>query len=1712
MSNTGLQNQLSESFFTTISAMANNAVSKSSNDRTIECEIVRIQDASKGIYTVQYTENKFTAIASNGLTYAVGDSVYVLVPEGNFSKNKIILGNTKAVRFHYQKGEEEEGGGGSSSQKEIIIQNKTYYDEITENLFVDISDIDLCTYHTEEKVVEYDNHYLSDIIKNYQIFVLKADFKTKIIDIAQRARGNYGLKLRIPAIDLDGEEFVVEKILDITKMEGNVYNFDNYITQSLYFDFVGSLIDPNKSITISAFVKDFVQSKDETIPADIFIKNIEFKAVNAITSEDLQGNYLTIEATEGYYFLNGKYDNDKTLTPKLRVNGEYVDVKEYECYWFKADSSVDSKHEYYNARGGIGWRLLNERTQTGTQEDGTPIYDYNLKNYNYIVKKSDIISAARYKCVLLNSNGEAHAIVTIANLNSEMTYSLTTPSGSTTFVKDVGVVNLIAKLHYPTSTDNTTFDYIFSRYDKNGNYIDSNFYNVIEWDNVSGYDRVTKISYPVGSIDEFNIVRCEFVRKRIQGNEIITESIGSASINLTTGSKVFDYFLSLSNHQYFYKYDANGNSPLVADFDGPYQSKMEEIQPVNVRIFKATGDELSSSEYSSTFMTWAFPKNSMMELQEYELETLDQDDNFYYVKGKGIMNLSYTIKDTYNNDLNDNSILITAVFDETTMMGSADFIFKKDGESGTNGSKYSVVIKHRITDEDGIDRWYAYGEKGKNGRPQKIRLVYLNDTWKRYLNNEYIDFGSPEFKVEVYKNGKLVENNAEENSPTYTASWEMFDPNYTNPFFGINSETATLTNEKNWTDANEVSVNILKVSVVVTESQDDVVGEEYVFGFYPIDIVRLDSTQKFIPEIAGGYSEVLYDSDGTNPHYNTNEEFSVNVVDGLNNYFTCIWDESSDTLIDEDTDSDITPFSKKYRPVSASSNGETFNYVKVSLTQTAENQGAVNAEATRLANLVTSLNNQINYLSNEENYLETFLNGFSYDTFVNRLEFCDNYLAYRGKYLAILFDLLSIIEQIQTVDENLDYSTEKTYLENIIHDIYNVTSSAYIEEYNVILESQGSPNAQAQSLINSFNTKVADAHYAYHNLMNYENLDSELEIYNEIIADTKKLITSIENLCSAHDGGEVNQDFVNIKNQIAIYAKYFEFAPKGYTKDWISENIFKPIENLLTVYRDNSYINTKYTTKIQELQQQLAQTNEQVAAADQSYFSHAIVIKPILFLLNRYGLSSINNWDGGKLYVDENGGYILAPQMGAGKKEEGQFTGVVMGVRGREGNNDDVGLFGYSKGNQSFFLDADSGVATFGLPNQGQIIMDPDPENHSSIAGWQIGVKDLGYEFDNLSVHLYAHDAEPVYHAPDPRTSSGYYSDVKYKAFEATNGENETYITYDGYFYSDNAYISGWIGAENGNIGGWKITGESLYTDDSGVYIAAGKTNANDNNTGFYLSEEALIIGDSETYLKYNSNGLSIKGTLEADSGRIGPFNINEDYIWTEYNEKINFILGEEGICLGGVGKFYLGEKYIGDEVIITDYTYQGGTIIHSNGGIQTDYLTIMHYGPIEKPTIRSESTGLYFDLAQGVYSSEEDSEEYPLQLRLVGCSVDNEIIPRSYIGLWSEGRVIIGAQDFGFKTVNHPNSFHARKVSVDGSIYVHEHFYCSFNESETVYKLKKKEIDGTIYAIFVEDGTYESTYGGDPRYPDGNEGGNTSTSADIITFDTSVLNDAGGE
>ena len=98
------------------------------------------------------------------------------------------------------------------------------------------------------------------------------------------------------------------------------------------------------------------------------------------------------------------------------------------------------------------------------------------------------------------------------------------------------------------------------------------------------------------------------------------------------------------------------------------------------------------------------------------------------------------------------------------------------------------------------------------------------------------------------------------------------------------------------------------------------------------------------------------------------------------------------------------------------------------------------------------------------------------------------------------------------------------------------------------------------------------------------------------------------------------------------------------------------------------------------------------------------LLHSIFMYLNPYGNEAINSWDGTTIEIDDKGGTILAPQIGAGTKNTfNQFSGVVMGKDSTQDKK--TGLYGYKDGINTFALTED-GKATFG--GKQQITIDGD--------------------------------------------------------------------------------------------------------------------------------------------------------------------------------------------------------------------------------------------------------------------------------------------------------------------------------------------------------------------------------------------------------------------
>ena len=91
------ESKYQKSILDAIDYLVNNRVQNLDRDKTIVAGIVACSNALKQEYKVSYNGGTIVAYAQDGANYERNQSVYVLVPQGDFSARKTIIGKATNV-------------------------------------------------------------------------------------------------------------------------------------------------------------------------------------------------------------------------------------------------------------------------------------------------------------------------------------------------------------------------------------------------------------------------------------------------------------------------------------------------------------------------------------------------------------------------------------------------------------------------------------------------------------------------------------------------------------------------------------------------------------------------------------------------------------------------------------------------------------------------------------------------------------------------------------------------------------------------------------------------------------------------------------------------------------------------------------------------------------------------------------------------------------------------------------------------------------------------------------------------------------------------------------------------------------------------------------------------------------------------------------------------------------------------------------------------------------------------------------------------------------------------------------------------------------------------------------------------------------------------------------------------------------------------------
>lgn len=336
-------------------------------------------------------------------------------------------------------------------------------------------------------------------------------------------------------------------------------------------------------------------------------------------------------------------------------------------------------------------------------------------------------------------------------------------------------------------------------------------------------------------------------------------------------------------------------------------------------------------------------------------------------------------------------------------------------------------------------------------------------------------------------------------------------------------------------------------------------------------------------------------------------------------------------------------------------------------------------------------------------------------------------------------------------------------------------------------------------------------------------------------------------------------------------------------------------------------------------------------------------------MLNRYGHAALNDWDGNSIDIgNSSGDTILAPQVGAGSKTNNTFTGILMGsVKGINGTQN--GLFGYSDGVRTIFLDAETGSANFGIQGKGQIQINAQESiitgggyltNNNTGMLIDLKTPEIKFGSGNFSVNKDGHltakgggsiagwnikNNELSKDTVGMSSNNNSKSNIAFWAGNIKPSDAPFSVNFAGDLKATSMNIGGDVFINNGKIysknhPSFASTGSGFYLSSDGLSLGANFSVKNDG----LLTAKAGYIGNGSNGFKINANSISNgnvylgtdkislgntfsvnnTGFLTASRGKIAGWNFNDKAI---YNDDVTDARyrNEKGVFSNGV---YFGE------------------------------------------------------------------------------------------------------------------------------------------------------------------------------------------------------------
>lgn len=853
-----MANEFQESIYNAIDTLIERRIDALDKDVTVTAVVDSCSNMLENKYVVKYQGGTFTCYAQDGTAYTKGQSVYVLVPEGDFSNTKIILGKSTGtststsltymsslVNDYNLVGTNVLTRNGSSTMKYGLYSYKISCFETLYEMYGEDNDCDV------------DQTSLAHYVDGASAIMVRAKFNTANLSSEHRSSktGDFGLIVEVMLKDqstTDGYTLGTY-VLDSASMSGNPFSYMSDVTQYAIFP-----VDPETFAGVYgvyAYSEGFVDADDNariSLGPDIFVKDVEIYALSVIDA--VSGDYkLKLSTPHGTVFKEA--DSDLTVldaTGRLlyKDNTDMTDSATF--YWFKEDGRVTATSSSYSVYGGAGWSYLSDSGHS--QTFSTPKLSNRCYENRYMcvcVYQQEVVLRTKFS---LYNESERREITITASPTADFSFdsgdlTLTcSVDGQTDFESDV----LYSFCWSKTDEDGTVTSYtqtyeelmeVYESYLKNQDSSASEAVNAkrkaveLLADGIT-WEKNVYMCY-VTNIDNSATFTCS-VYKKDKSTDADSKAylVGSADIRVTnvTEATPTDHYIVIENGDQVFQYSESGVSPCDERYTDPLP-----VYDLVCHFYDKAGYEVDQSLYS---IKWEYPsESSMIKLPStgVDYDPVSGDYDIY----TGTVDAPISIADVYDYQALDNQVTAIVAYKGVQYTKDTTFLFAKVGDNGTNGT--DIVAKVTLGSYTGDD--YPFISVSSSGTA----------TW-----SDGATLNSRALTLSLYqRNVKLTSG--------YTTSWTMSGGNAYCKRMGVDSSSG--------------KVSYMSTSASKPYSNQIVRGaatydENKYYAFFPVPtVLYVKDTYKVVIDKERTLKEVVYNADGRNPQYNKKQGLCFNVYD-----------------------------------------------------------------------------------------------------------------------------------------------------------------------------------------------------------------------------------------------------------------------------------------------------------------------------------------------------------------------------------------------------------------------------------------------------------------------------------------------------------------------------------------------------------------------------------------------------------------------------------------------------------------------------------------------------------------------------------------------------------------------------------------------------------------------------------------------------------------